>query len=58
MIRMKEYIFEHYDDVTYETLVEAKSYAEAEKIFLSGGGTTDESNRNGSGWEFISEHEK
>ena len=38
----KLYIFGHSIFISQETQVEANSYEEAEKIFLSGGGDTEE----------------
>ena len=49
----KLYMFSNTVTVTEETQVEAKSYAEAVDIFLSGGGVTDEVDANGGDWECI-----
>jgi hypothetical protein len=42
MSKKKEYIFSNTVLITEETSVMANSYEEAEGIFLSGGGKTDE----------------
>jgi hypothetical protein len=50
---LKEYLFSNVRTVVEETLVKAKSYDEAEDIYLSGGGETDEVDSFGSDWECI-----
>ena len=57
---LKEYLFSNVRTVVEETLVKAKSYDEAEDIYLSGRGETDEVDSFGSDWECIDnpdEHE-
>ena len=51
--KKKEYIFSNTVLITEETSVMANSYEEAEDIFLSGGGDTDEVDCNGGDWECI-----
>ena len=53
MIKKKEYIFSNTVTITEETSVMANSYEEAEDIFLSGGGKTDEVDSNGGNWDCI-----
>ena len=53
MSKKKEYIFSNTVLITEETFVMAKSYEEAEGIFLSGGGDTEEVDANGGDWECI-----
>lgn len=49
----KLYIFGHSIFISQETQVEANSYEEAEKIFLSGGGDTEEVDSHNGDWECI-----
>lgn len=49
----KKYIFGHTLTIAQETSVMANSYEEAEDIFLSGGGDTDEVDSNSGDWECI-----
>lgn len=51
--KKKEYLFSNTVLITEETTVFANSYEEAENIFLSGGGDTDEVDSNGGDWECI-----
>tara|TARA_R100000781_G_scaffold112761_1_gene80329 strand:- start:2934 stop:3134 length:201 start_codon:yes stop_codon:yes gene_type:complete len=51
--KKKEYIFSHTVLITEETTVMANSYEEAEDIFLSGGGDTDEVDSSSGDWECI-----
>lgn len=53
MSKKKEYIFSNTVLITEETSVMANSYEEAEDIFLSGGGKTDEVDSNGGDWDCI-----
>jgi hypothetical protein len=53
MSKKKEYIFSNTVLITEETSVMANSYEEAEGIFLSGGGDTDEVDCNSGDWECI-----
>ena len=53
MSKKKEYIFSNTVLITEETSVMANSYEEAEGIFLSGGGDTDEVDSNDGYWECI-----
>ena len=50
----KEYIFSNTLTITEEKEVFAKTYEEAEEIYLRGGGTTDEIWNSGGDWECIS----
>ena len=52
-MKKKEYIFSNTVLITEETSVMANSYEEAEDIFLSGGGDTDEVDSNGGDWNCI-----
>ena len=49
----KEYIFSNTVTITEETGIFAKTYEEAEKIYLRGGGTTDQVWNSGGDWECI-----
>ena len=53
MSKKKEYIFSHSLLLAQETSVMANSYEEAQDIFLSGGGDTDEVDCNNGDWECI-----
>ena len=54
--KLKEYVFERYISVTEETTVKAKSYKEAEDIFLSGGGDTEETYNASDWWMCTEDH--
>ena len=51
--KKKEYIFSNTVLITEETSVMANSYEEAQDIFLSGGGDTEEVDCNNGDWECI-----
>jgi len=51
--KKKEYIFSQSTLITEETTVMANSYDEAEGIFLSNGGDTDEVDSSSGDWECI-----
>ncbi len=53
MSKKKEYVFTRTVEVVEETTVMANSYEEAEDIFCSGGGDTEEVDCNNSHWECI-----
>jgi len=49
----KEYVFTRNVEVKEETYIWANSYEEAEDIYTSGGGNTEEVEFNGGDWECI-----
>ena len=51
--KKKEYVFVRTVEVVEETTVMANSYEEAEDIFCSGGGDTEEVDSNSCHWECI-----
>ena len=51
--KKKEYIFVRAVEVIEETTVMANSYEEAETVYCSGGGVTEEVNYNDGDWECI-----
>lgn len=51
--KLKQYIFSNVVTVVEETTIKAKSYEDAEDLFLSGEGETDEVEHFGGDWECI-----